>query len=288
RLADEDVELELGNNRYLSFRNKQANPSYYPHFYPPDHWRDMHRKERAVKYLMESRGLTRPAAEDLLLTMGRDHPLQGQIEKPRAGDEPGYSKNPVDLLRYASQFGEVIARTQVFGQRRGKLFGKIYDGIQDARDRQTVEAIMDQLLAPKHVHRWARGWQRFTTDTVVLLKMPFSMFPAFSQTVKAGMYANMRSLLQGLGHTAFDYEGSYRASLESGAILQGAWQKLLREMGGGGVAERALRWYGFHMAHLWGRMVADQTARVLIEKYALPNLLKDPQNSYWRRSLGEK
>src|SRR6185437_9455084 len=118
--------------------------------------------------------------------------------------------------------------------------------------------------------------------------MPFSMFPAFSQTVKAGMYANMRSLLQGLAKTAFDYEGSYRASLESGAILQGAWQKLLREMGGGGVAERALRWYGFHMAHLWGRMVADQTARVLIEKYALPNLLKDPQNSYWRRSLGEK
>jgi hypothetical protein len=289
-LADENVVLpaiEEGRRKLIPYKDIKEDPNYMPHHLPPDVFREGKARERVIQSIMDRDNISRKMAEDRLESMHRDRPLAGHIEKTREVNAGGYSKTPYDLFRYAREVGEAIARTKVFGQDRELLERKIMQ-IDHPKDRTTVRKIMDQLLAPKHVHRDASALTRFATNFVVITKMPFSALPAMSQTFKAGIYANNRAMLTALWHTMRDYQGSWHAALESGAILDAAWQKMMHEMGAGGVAQKALDLYGFNMAHYWGRVVADQTARVFMEKYALPHLQREPQSSYWNRIVKEK
>jgi hypothetical protein len=289
-LSDHDVVLpaiEEGRRKLIPYKDIKEDPNYMPHHLPPDVFREGKGRERVIQSIMARDNISRKMAEDRLETMHRDRPLAGHIEKTRELNAGGYSKTPYDLFRYAREVGEAIARTEVFGQDRELLERKIMQ-IDHPKDRTTVRKIMDQLLAPKHVHRDASALTRFATNFVVLTKMPFSALPAMSQTFKAGIYTNNRAMLTGLWHTMRDYQGSWHAALESGAILDAAWQHMMREMGAGGIAQKALDLYGFNMAHYWGRVVADQTARVFMEKYALPHLQREPQSSYWNRIVKEK
>ena len=282
--------LENGRKRSVPFPNARDD-NYWPRRYPKG-FRQGVRWKNTVESLMEQRGWSKSQAEDFLESTYRDYPLAGHVEKARQGDFEGYRKDLGVMLQYATELGEAMARSDVFGQHREKLDGVIAH-IDHAIERKNATSIMDSLLMPKIYDREARGLVKFASDVVVLTKMPFSMLPALSQTAKAGIFANNRSTVQAIFRMMNDYSGVWEAALESGSILPQAQQHLLREMGATGIAEKALSVYGFNLAHYFGRLVASESAKVFIEKYALPELRRDPARQgkkaqYMNRILKEK
>jgi len=94
----------------------------------------------------------------------------------------------------------------------------------------------------------------------------------------------MRAIFHNIRH----FDGSYRAALDSGAVLEDALHQMHYEMGEqSNLSQKALRWYGYFAMHLWDRMVADRAARIYIEKYALPDLRRNPRDMELRKVLNE-
>ena len=264
------------------------NPNYMPRIYDESVFQHGSKKrEEIVGRIMQKEGVDRVEAERILDNRdNRETPLAGNIERARMQDIPGYEKTFPAYLKYLDGAAEVLARTEVFGQNREKLNGLI--GPIDSREaRQGINEIFDLLLARNHFQKGPASLVQFASDWTMILKMPFSAIKMLTHLYKPAVMTNTRSFIDGLAKTIMEYPEAYRAALEGGSVWQQGRVELMRQYGvESRLGNQILKLYGVPEMDVISRIVADQSARSYITKFALPELIVSPKSSY-RRILRE-
>jgi hypothetical protein len=288
----EGVTLEIfdratGRPRYVPFP-KDPKPFYMPRIYDEEVFQHGAKKrEQILEMLMKKHGISRFEAELMLdRKNNRETPLVGNIERAREFDVEGYEKTAHAYMKYLEGAAEVIARSRVFGQFRGKLNEKV-SRINSMEGRRDVNEILDTLLARNHFMKGPRDLVRFASDWTSIMKMPFSAIKMIAHLPKAAVVTNTRSFARALEKVVTDYPQAYREAIESGAALHQFRVDMLRDYGvNQNIGGRILRLYQVPEVDILGRVLSDQTARQYMIHYALPDLIQNPQ-SFYRRMLKE-
>ncbi len=290
-----------GRRRYVDF--PEEDPSYMPHKLPPDVLlKKSEQKRRAIiRSLMTKYNISREEAERRLGQMGfRDVALAANMERPRETDVEGYLTDMAAVAQYLEEAGEVIARTRVFGQRRGKLEVKINRISQDIdpRSAEFVEEIMDSFLAKGPRSRDAENFYRLAGNWAIWTKMWFSAIPNMSQGINGVLFTNLDSTLRAFSYVSTNWEEARRLAIDAGAILEQTHAELMKEFTGearrrarGPTRERGahplLKRTGFLFADEFGRAISVATARIYLTDHVLPAFKENPQDAVLRQHLRE-
>ncbi len=297
RLVAEGVEIEevhyddRGGKRYKRYTytpfRKLAN--HRPHMYQEDVLNiGSLRYQEAVRQTMKRYGVDRAEAERRINDRrGRPVKLAGNVERHRNRDIAGYETTPMAYFSYIEQAAEVLARKQVFGQRREKLT-PIISRIPDQTDRRLITEIMDTLLAPEkldpEIRKWLSGAYAFT----IISKMFTSALPGMSDWARVAMHTSMRAYFGALKNLIVDYKSAERLARESGVLFQGMKQRIAEEWGvSQNLVDVWLEAIGYMKVDRFGRALADQATRIHLNSKVLPKLLKNPRHTFYRRHLNE-
>jgi hypothetical protein len=265
-------------------------PFYMPRYYEPGTFEPgSATRERIVQQIMQRDGVSLAEAESRMQKMRRDVPLAGTVERAREYDIPGYRTDFNAFLQHVEETGEVIARTQVFGQRREKL-SALTSMVPEQADRKAINDTMDLLLERRP---WERGPAAILTaasNWTVLTKMTTSSVSAMSHWVKPALYVNLSSFIHGLAETVVHYPQALRSVIEVGALDRRVRLNMYREMNmrEESIGSKFLRRTGFMWIDSFGRALANATAESYLERYALPKLIENPGDQFVRRILQEK
>jgi len=313
-MAKEGVATEIfegGQRRLVPFSEQETDPKYWPRKYDlnyeikntdPDtgltetiKLRDLigdhlgeKTRERIIKGMMRDHNLSRAQVEDFLASRHRDHPLVGNVERARQYDMPWYRTDVNTAVEYLEGAGEAVARTKVFGQRRQKL-ERMINQIPQQKARAITREVMDSLLAGRYMQDDTRAFMGVIADWSVMTKMGFSAVKALGHSAWAPLSSNTRSYLRGLFEGITDYREARERAMISGAVLEQYKTAALKEFGTktGSIGSKFLGYVQFHRAYEFGRIVSDATARVYLERYALPKLENSRSADYYRRNLKE-
>lgn len=302
RALQAGVEIEIrepdtGKLRYAQFPS-QRKPLYMPHRYTKESLDEVGLgflkdkiqrmgRQRVIDALMEKNGFNRTEAELTLNSMGRGVPLAGNVERPRELEMPGYRMDMGAFAQYIEEASEAIARTEIFGQRRKLLTGKL-SLMEDQKNAMTIGQIMDSLLDRRLQSEDPSKFYRLASDWETVTKMTFSAIPHFFQGINASLRSNTMSALRGFKDVVTEPRTAYHAAMQAGAILEQMKQAEARNIGGHGrLAQKVLNRTGFIEAGMFSRAWSVATARNFLDHDVLPALLKDPQNAHYRRVARE-
>lgn len=246
------------------------------------------RKESIIRGMMDRHGLSRADVEDWLASKQRQVPLAGNIERAREADLPFFRTDPDVVIRYLEDAAELLSRKEYFGQGGEKMAGLIAQ-IPDAKARAIVTGIKESLLSRFRTEPEVHALMRYAADWAVVSKMAFSSIKVLGHPAHGALLTNTRAFMRGLLKATLDYRSARDAAMYAGSINEQVKMEQLSEFG---ISKKSLGsrflqanlWQG---TYKWGRIVADATARVWMEKYAMPELLKDPTNQRIRRQLRE-
>jgi hypothetical protein len=283
-VTTEIIDRATGQRRYSLI---QDDPNYMQRIYPPEIFKQGAARDRVVKQIMEKYNVNLNDAERKLDGLKRDVPLAGTVERPREGDMPGYRTDFPAFLEGIEQTAEVIARTNVFGQRREKVSGLI-SMVPEADDRQVIDNTLDLLLKR---NPWAEGPRDLVhaySTWVVLSKMATSTIPMMSHWLKPVLETSMTDYARGWVKTMFDYKNAERAAVDAGALMRQTKMDWYRELGvQPGIGTKFLNAVGAGWVDKVGRVLAVNSAQMYMDKSALPGLLKNPNDPFIRRVLDE-
>jgi broad specificity phosphatase PhoE len=302
RALQAGVEIEIrdqdtGKLRFAQFPS-QRKPLYMPHRYTKESLDEVGLgflkdkiqrmgRQRVIEALMEKNGFNRTEAELTLNSMGRGVPLAGNVERPRELEMPGYRMDMGAFAQYIEEASEAIARTEIFGQRRKLLTGKL-SLMEDQKNAITIGQIMDSLLDRRLQSQDPSKFYRLASDWETVTKMTFSAIPHFFQGINAALRSNTMSALRGFKDVVTEPRTAYHAAMQAGAILEQMKQAEARNIGGHGrLAQKVLNRTGFIEAGMFSRAWSVATARNFLDHDVLPALLKDPQNAHYRRVARE-
>lgn len=246
------------------------------------------RKEQIIQGMMERHGLSRAAVEDWLASKKRQVPLAGNVERAREADLPFFRTDPQVVIHYLEDAAELLARKEYFAQDGSKAAGLIAQ-IPDTKARKIVKGVVDSLLSRQRMEPESSALLRYAADWAVVSKMTFASIKVLGHPAHGALLTNTRAFLGGLLKSTFDYRSARDAAMYAGSINEQVKIEQLAEFGiqKKSLASRMLQANLWQSAYKWGRVTADATARVFMERYALPELLKNPDNPRIRRQLRE-
>jgi len=292
------VQVEIiepnGEKKYVPF--PQRDESYMPRIYDEEVFKKGSKKHEAlVQRIATRRGITEMEARSYLERLrAREVPLAGNLERSREFDLDEHEKTMAALSRYIENAGEVISRSEVFGQRRGRLESTILDvhgsSAKDTFERQEeIRQIMDQLLTRRIPPERARVLSNLMSNWVIFSKMTTSAIPMMTHTMKAAVMTSNKAFFRGLYDVIRDYPEAMRSAVRSGAISDHIRGDILRDLGGtGDIKSNFLKFYQIYRIDRWSRILSDSAARNWLEREALPALIKAPEDPKWNRLVKEK
>lgn len=200
---------------------------------------------------------------------------------------PFYRKDRGAMVQYFEGVGEVLARTEQFGQKRELLDGKLQE-IPNQHAYEVVRDIMKAYLEP-------RPWDSFLSKAYghiaaleVTSKMMFSPIKVGFHLLHTGEVLNLRTLVHGIIKTGLDYSEMRERALFAGAMTeQNRAANMMEDTNTKlGAAHTFLNSVGFNKLYEMDRIAAFTTANLWMERYALPKLIKKGKSADWiRRQL---
>lgn len=314
KLRDSDIYLTVydpgsGRPRRISYKEFDEGAGYWPMKYDYDkeiripmeggdvvfRLRDLTKgdvgeakRSQIINGMRERYGLSRAEVEDFLASKKRQVPLRGHLERAREVDMPFARTDPDTMIGYLEGAGELLSRSEYFGQDGSKVQGLIAQ-IPDQSARNIVREIVENLLQYNPMENESRKWLRFAADWSVVSKMTFSSLKVLGHPVHGALMTNTRAFLKALLRGVGDYKNAHKLAELAGSIQEQTKVEMLSEFGINkrGIASTFLRWNGWQGMYKWGRVVADANARVFMTDYAMAKLLRDPRNEIVRRQLRE-
>jgi hypothetical protein len=244
------------------------------------------RREALIEKVAEQKGISKIKAQLFFDKNARGIRLAGNVERAREFEIPMYGRDRKVLDRYVNEISEKLASAEVHGQFREKT-DPLIDALPDSRTRSMVNHIITSDLDPARLHdsdrialRWANRW-------LILSKMHLSPIKLPLHLAKTVLATNTRSLAESFIRSAINPREMRKNAVDCGAMVNYIKQAWMREYGmnGGGWDQKMLDYNGFTAIMNWSRVVASGAGRLWFEKYAYPELVKDPKSAVLRRKL---
>lgn len=309
-LADAGAKMKFygkdGKETTITYAQIENDPNYWPHIYDwnkplildvagkktvttlgelHDMPTDDARRQSFMEAYAAKRGITTMDADRFFSKNRREVRLSGNLEKGRRTSIPDYDMTQRGLSVYVNQVSDMLANIRTVGQEREKINPMIHTLPGDAR--RVVNSIVTADLNPQTIGESNKRVLRLASQWVVLSKMGLSTLKLPFHVAKASLAANMRSLAIGILGVATSPKEATRAARDAGILTDYVRQAMMMEYGlhTGGLDQKMLTATGFTLSIWISRIISGASGRVFLERYAAPELAKDPTNKELRRKL---
>lgn len=244
------------------------------------------RREQTIEKFAKARGISKIKAQLFFDKNARGIRLAGNIERAREYELPLYGRDRRALDRYVNEVAEKLAAAEIHGQFREKT-DHLIDQIDDRKMRNLVNQIITTDLNPSRLHdadrialRWANRWLVMSKMSLSALKLPFHL-------AKTSMATNTRSVVLSMLKGVTSPQELRNNAADCGAMTDYIRQAWMREYGLNtrGWDQTMLDFNGFTFLMKASRVVAAGAGRLFFEKYAYPELRRNPDNPVLRRKL---
>jgi len=245
------------------------------------------RRERLINVFAESKGIPKLQAQAFFERNDRGIRLAGNVERARQFDIPMYGRDRQALERYIDQVSTTLATTEVHGQFRQKLdplIAKLPD-----YESKLVNHIITSDLDPAHLPKSDRQAMSAFNTAVITGKMFYSPLKVGLHLWKAGLSTNTRSLVWAMFEGVTHPQEMMTRARDANALMEYSKAAWLHDYGAksGGIAQLFLDYTGFTSLINFSRVISAGAGRLWFEKYAYPELKKDPENKDLRRKLSD-
>jgi hypothetical protein len=243
------------------------------------------KREKLVDRFADEHGISRNKAQAFFDKNDRGIRLQGNAERAREFDIPLYERGRRSIERYIDQVSSVLASTEVHGQFREKtepLLNKLSHG-----DASIIDHILTSDMDPVHLPEVDKEILGSTSTIVITGKMLWSPIKVGTHIWRATADANTRSLFFGLMRGMTHPKELVQRAMDCNALLDYTQSAYMREIGlkRESIGNKFLRFNGFNFEIQMSRIFLAATGRAFFERYAYPELVKDPTNTALRRKL---
>jgi hypothetical protein len=243
------------------------------------------KREKLVDRFADEHGISRNKAQAFFDKNDRGIRLQGNAERAREFDIPLYERGRRSIERYIDQVSSVLASTEVHGQFREKtepLLNKLSHG-----DASIIDHILTSDMDPVHLPEVDKEVLGTTSTIVITGKMLWSPIKVGTHIWRATADANTRSLFFGLMRGMTHPKELVQRAMDCNALLDYTQSAYMREIGlkRESIGNKFLRFNGFNFEVQMSRIFLAATGRAFFERYAYPELVKDPTNTALRRKL---
>jgi len=313
RLADAGlavVAYEGGKRKEIPFSAIEDDPNYWPRMYD---WnkkfvvqgeggkqevttlgdimnmpKGSERRERLIEQVAKQRGVSKLQAEAFFDKSSHGIRLAGNIERAREHDIPMYGRDRQAIERYVNEVAEKLASAEVHGQFRQKT-DPLIDKLPTQRERDLVNHIVTADLKPARLHDSDRLLLRQVNRWLVISKMSLSALKLPFHLAKTSLSTNTRSVARAIIQGITSPMEMKRNAVDSGTMVNYIKQAWLREYGmkSGGLDQKMLDFNGFTAMMNFSRVIAAGAGRIWFEKYAYPELVKNPKDAPLRRKLAD-
>lgn len=244
------------------------------------------RREMLIEKVAKQRGISKIKAQLFFDRNARGVRLAGNLERSREYEIPLYGRDRRALDRYVNEVAEKLASTEVHGQFREKT-DPLIDALPDERTRRLINHIITADLDPARLHDSDRFMLRQANRWLVLSKMSLSTLKLPFHLARTTLATNTRSLVLALMKGITNPRQLRQNAVDCGAMVNYMRQAWLREYGmkTGGLDQKLLDFNGFTLTLYASRMIAVGAGRLWLEKYAYPELKRNPGNDALRRKL---
>jgi hypothetical protein len=243
------------------------------------------RRERVIEQFAEERGISKLQARAFFERNDRGIRLAGNIERAREWNIPTYGRDRQAIERYIDQVATTLAVTEVHGQFRQKTDPIISQ--LPTYEAGLVDRILTSDLDPAHLPPSDRAALSASSAVIITGKMLYSPIKVLSHLWKASLATNTRSLVAGLMDGAMHPAELRERARDCNALLDYSKSAWMREYGmkRGNIGQKFLDFNGFSLEIQVSRVMGSAMGRHYFERYAYPELVKDPQNPVLRRKL---
>jgi hypothetical protein len=245
------------------------------------------RRENIINQFAEDRGISKLAAQAFFEHADRGIRLAGNVERAREWSIPTYGRDRQAIERYIDQVATTLAITEVHGQFRQKtdpLISKL-----PSEDAALVDRIITSDLDPVHLPAGDRQALSASSAVIIVGKMLYSPIKVMTHLWKASLATNTRSVVGGI-FTGVTHAGEmFERARDCNALLDYSKSAWMREYGmtRGNIGQKFLDFTGFTLEIQVSRILASAMGRRYFERYAYPELIKDPKNPILRRKLSD-
>lgn len=243
------------------------------------------RREKIIDKFADERGISKMAARLFFEKNDRGIRLAGNIERARQWDIPTYGRDRQAIERYIDQVATTLAATEVHGQFREKTDPII--GQLPPEDAALAHRIVTYDLDPAHLPEADRAALSLGSTFIITGKMFYSPIKVLSHLWKASLATNTRSLVGGIFKGIANPTELFERARDCNALLDYSKSVWMREYGmkRGNIGQKFLDFNGFSLQIQASRVLSSAMGRHWFEKYAYPQLVKDPENAALRRKL---
>lgn len=313
RLADSGLAVviyEGGKRKEVPFSKIENDPNYWPRMYD---WnkkftvkgengkptvtslgdimkmpKGSERREALIEQVAKQRGVSKLQAQAFFDKGNSGIRLAGNIERAREFDIPMYGRDRQSIERYVNEVAEKLAAAEVHGQFRQKT-DPLIDSLPTERERKLVNHIVTADLDPARLHDSDRLFLRRVNRWLVISKMSLSALKLPFHLAKTSLATNTRSVARAMIQGITSPMELKRNAVDSGTMVNYIKQAWMREYGmkTGGIDQKMLDFNGFTAVMNFSRVIAAGAGRLWMEKYAYPELVKNPKDAMLRRKMGD-
>jgi len=305
-LADAGASMKFygedGKEVVLPYSKIQDDPNYWPHVYD---WNkplllngevttlgELHdmpstdeRRASLIKAYANKRGISVLDADRFFSKNRRGVRLAGNLEKGRRANIPDYDTTQRALSVYVNQVSDMLANLHSIGQEREKINPLIYQLPLDTQ--RVVNSVVTADLNPQSIGEGNKRALRLASQWTVLSKMGLSALKLPFHMAKSSLVTNTRSLVGGLLGLATSPKEMVGMARDAGVLTDYVREAMMMEYGlhSGGLDQKMLTATGFTLGVYLSRVTAAASGRVFLERYAVPELQKNPEDQALRRKL---
>lgn len=243
------------------------------------------RREKIIDKFAEERGISKVQARQFFERNDRGIRLAGNVERAREWSIPTYGRDRQAIERYIDQVATTLAATEVHGQFRQKT-DPIISQLPPA-EASLAHRIVTYDLDPAHLPKEDRVFLSTSSAFIITGKMFYSPIKVLTHLWKASLATNTRSLVGGLFAGIKNPTELFERARDCNALLDYSKSLWMREYGmrRGNIGQKFLDFTGFSFEVQASRILSSAMGRHWFEKYAYPELVKNPQNESLRRKL---
>lgn len=243
------------------------------------------RREKIIDKFAEERGISKVQARQFFERNDRGIRLAGNVERAREWSIPTYGRDRQAIERYIDQVATTLAATEVHGQFRQKT-DPIISQLPPA-EASLAHRIVTYDLDPAHLPEADRAALSASSAIIITGKMFYSPIKVLTHLWKASLATNTRSLVGGLFAGIKNPTELFERARDCNALLDYSKSLWMREYGmrRGNIGQKFLDFTGFSFEVQASRILSSAMGRHWFEKYAYPELVKNPQNESLRRKL---